>query len=427
MIIGIDDTDSRDGMCTTYLCAVLLDELAAYGTIIGHPLLIRLNPTIPYKTRGNASIAIHLKTSHPEKVMEHVISRIRSLAQMQSETTNPGVVFVPDQDHGRIRSALGDFFIHAVQDVISIESAKDLISQLDIPAKGFKNGRGLIGALAACGAMLNDGWDHTYEYITYRQRDVWDTPRSVDEASIREADMATYPDTWDTVDCANGLIVCVPHSPDPVLYGIRGKSVKDVTRAGQMIKSEPVERIAVYRTNQGTDMHLIPARSIAGIKGMHSYTITGTVSGPPRTIKGGHVIFSISDDAGGRIDCAAYEPTKNFRTLVRKLIVNDRIIVSGSVTGQTLNIEKIEITSLALEYETHNPVCPSCGKRMKSAGREQGYRCKPCGTTADSTVRIEIPRDLNVGSYEVPPCARRHLAKPLVRLKRTEQKLFPSR
>ncbi|MCG7852937.1 MAG: tRNA(Ile2) 2-agmatinylcytidine synthetase, partial [Methanosarcinaceae archaeon] len=57
MIIGIDDTDSREGMCTTYLGAVLLDELTVYGTVVGYPLLIRLNPTIPYKTRGNASIA----------------------------------------------------------------------------------------------------------------------------------------------------------------------------------------------------------------------------------------------------------------------------------------------------------------------------------------------------------------------------------
>ena len=427
MIIGIDDTDSREGMCTTYLGAVLLDELTVYGTVIGYPLLIRLNPTVPYKTRGNASIAIQLKTKHPEKVMEHVISRIQSLAQMQSETTNPGVVFVLGQDDERIKNELGDFLIHAVQDVISIETAKNLISELELPAKGFKNGRGLIGALAACGAMLNEGWDHTYEYITYRQSKVWGTSRHVDEESIHEADLATYPNTWDTVDRINGLIVCVPHSPDPVLYGIRGRTLQDVTSAARMVKSEPVERSVIYRTNQGTDMHLIPVKGIADIKEMHSYIIEGTVAGLTRTIKGGHVIFPICDDAGVHIDCAAYEPTKNFRTLVRRLIVNDRIVVSGSVTTQTLNIEKLEVKSLAPKYEIRNPACPSCGKRMKSAGHGQGYRCKLCGTTSDSIVRIGIPRNLEVGVYEVPPCARRHLAKPLVRVKRGDCQVFPAR
>ncbi len=427
MIIGIDDTDSRDGMCTTYLCAVLLDELEEYGTITGLPLLMRLNPTIPYKTRGNASVAINIDTDQPQKVMDHAISRIESLAEMASETTNPGVVFVPDKDHERTRHALGEFFNRAVTDVLSIDGAKELARDLDIPHKSFKNGRGLIGALAACGAMLNCDWDHTYEYIAYREQNVWGTLRLVDKTSIHKADMETYPATWDTVDCANDLIVCVPHSPDPVLFGIRGKSVDDVTHAAGFIESEPIERSVVYRTNQGTDMHLIHATGISNIKEMHSYIIEGTVSKTPDTIQGGHVILSMRDSKGDEIDCAAYEPTKNFRALVRKLIEGDEIVVYGSVGGNTLNIEKIQIRSLAAKSETQNPVCPSCKKRMKSAGVGQGYRCKKCKTTADSAVSIEVERDLEIGLYEVPPSARRHLAKPLVRMGVQDFELFPSR
>lgn len=67
MIIGIDDTDSNDGMCTTYLGALLLDELQAYGTLETLPLLIRLNPTIPYKTRGNAAVALKIRTDYPKR------------------------------------------------------------------------------------------------------------------------------------------------------------------------------------------------------------------------------------------------------------------------------------------------------------------------------------------------------------------------
>jgi tRNA(Ile2)-agmatinylcytidine synthase len=133
------------------------------------------------------------------------------------------------------------------------------------------------------------------------------------------------------------------------------------------------------------------------------------------------------DSEGSEIDCAAYEPTKNFRALMRKLIEGDEIVVYGSVGGNTLNIEKIQIKFLAAKSETQNPVCPSCKKRMKSAGVGQGYRCKKCKTTADSAVSIEVERDLEIGLYEVPPSARRHLAKPLVRMGVQDFELFPSR
>jgi len=428
MIIGIDDTDSNEGMCTTYLGALLLEELKAFGEVEKPPLLVRLNPTIPHKTRGNAAVALRLETGCPKKVMDHVISRIEEFARLDCEKTNPGAVFIPDSEGMRLKTVLRAFLEKAVRDVITIEEAKDLISELEVPSKGFKNGRGLIGALAACGAMLNpEEWDHTYEHLAYRQRENWGTPRSVEKKSLEEADRQTYPETWDTLDNTNGLVVCVPHSPDPVLFGIRGKSPEIVTKAASMIRAEPAERFAVYRTNQGTDMHILPAESIAEIRDMHSYRVEGTVSAVPETIHGGHVIFPIRDQAGATLDCAAFEPTKNFRALVRKLLPGDRVVVFGSVNSRTLNIEKIEVKELAPLYKEENPRCPSCGKHMKSAGQGQGFRCKKCRTQAHSKVSCKTERDLEPGLYEVPPCARRHLAKPLVREKRPDCMIFPSR
>jgi tRNA(Ile2)-agmatinylcytidine synthase len=52
---------------------------------------------------------------------------------------------------------------------------------------------------------------------------------------------------------------------------------------------------------------------------------------------------------------------------------------------------------------------------MESAGRGQGYRCRDCGTSADGKAERTVGRDLEEGWYEVPPVARRHIAKPLVR------------
>ncbi|WP_410510360.1 tRNA(Ile)(2)-agmatinylcytidine synthase [Methanosarcina hadiensis] len=428
MIIGIDDTDSNEGMCTTYLGALLLEELQEYGNIEALPLLVRLNPTIPYKTRGNAAVALKVKTDCPERVIAHVTSRIEELSRMECEKTNPGVVFIRENDYERLKPVLMSFLEEAVKDVIEIKKAKELISELGIISKGFKNGRGLIGALAACGAMLNpEKWDFTFEHLAYRQKEKWGTPREVDKESFFEADRETYPGTWDTVDLKNRLVVCVPHSGDPVLFGIRGENPEIVTKAASLIRAEPVERFAVYRTNQGTDMHLLQARSIAEIRDMHSYRLEGTISAAPKTLEGGHVIFAVRDRQGAEIDCAAFEPTKNFRLLIRKLVPGDRVLLSGSVTSGTLNIEKIEIKSLAPICREENPECPECGKHMKSAGKGQGFRCKKCGTHSLSKVMFETDRNLETGLYEVPPCARRHLAKPLAREKRRDIRLYPAR
>lgn len=427
MIIGIDDTDSREGMCTTYLGALLKEELRQYGSIVELPVLVRLNPTIPYKTRGNACVGIKIETSFPDKVMGHVISRVSAMSALECEMTNPGVVFVQDDECDRVKDTLGIFFRRAVREVLSIEEAKSIIAETGLRAKGFKNGRGLIGALAACGSMLNPGWDHTFEYLAYRQREKWGTPRNVDKESFFIADNATYPATWDTVDVSNRLVVCVPHSPDPVLYGIRGSDPDVVKRTAEMIVSEPPERSCIYCTNQGTDMHLMPVERISEIKEMHSYIVSGFVSGNPFTIPGGHTIFQISDSSGASIECAAFEPTKDFRSLVRKLIQGDIVKVYGSFMNKALNIEKIEIVSLVPLVVSHNPECPSCGKRMESAGKGQGYRCRKCGTRSSVLVQVELKRDIEPGVYEVPPCARRHLAKPLVRLQDPSVKLFPSR
>src|SRR6056297_1321706 len=81
MIIGIDDTDSREGMCTTYLASLLIDELSGMGTLIANPLLIRLNPTIPHKTRGNAAISFSIDCSDPQAVIDHVISRVSQFSR----------------------------------------------------------------------------------------------------------------------------------------------------------------------------------------------------------------------------------------------------------------------------------------------------------------------------------------------------------
>ncbi|NLD56892.1 MAG: DUF1743 domain-containing protein, partial [Methanomicrobiales archaeon] len=215
------------------------------------------------------------------------------------------------------------------------------------------------------------------------------------------------------VDVANDVVVCVPHTPDPVLFGIRGSSPHWVMAARQMVRSEPPGIEQIWVTNQGTDAHLIDG-SIGGLREGLSYRVRGTVTGHPKTGTGGHVSLVIGDD-GNTVRCMAYEPTKQFRDVVRQLLPGDRIIACGSYKKGSINLEKIGIVSLAQKERIRPPLCTACSKRMTSDGKEKGWKCKKCGARADVPEVQELLRTLRPGWYEVPPTARRHLARPLCR------------
>jgi len=79
-------------------------------------------------------------------------------------------------------------------------------------------------------------------------------------------------------------------------------------------------------------------------------------------------------------------------------------------------LEKFELIKLAKQYKLQNPLC-KCGKRMKSAGSDKGYKCPSCGTKLRDGKKeaITIPRNIKEGFYETSPAARRHLSKPIIR------------
>jgi tRNA(Ile2)-agmatinylcytidine synthase len=366
--LGIDDTDSKLGMCTTYLAAVLAERLSGFG-LADYPRLIRLNPNIRYKTRGNAALCLMLGAG-PEAMddVERIaLAAIEEFARFEDENTNPGVIL----HAGEITGDLKEYALRVVRDVVEIEEAEALAKRHGMRVHKFKNGRGIVGALASIGLEL---YDFTYELLAYRKPENYEKPRWLDRESVYTMDAASYPDTWDNVDLANKVIVFSPHTPDPVLYGIRGNSPDVLRRAQAMLKTEPVERSIIFRTNQGTDMHLL-CGTIADAQDDRSYVLKGTVTEVAHAIEGGHVFFSIGDN-GAVIKCAAFEPTKGFRSIVKGLIPGDEVRVFGSVKDRTVNLEKLEVVRLAEDTRKVTPLCPSCGRHMESAGAGQGYRCR---------------------------------------------------
>ena len=410
-IIGLDDTDSRElGMCTTYVASTLAAEIQdAFGTV-ARTLLVRLNPAVEHKTRGNAALAIHCDVD-----VERALTLGREtldLAATDDERTNPGLVVAPGQP-GDVPDTVSSFSRQAVAEYCTPEAAREHCQTAGYVTATRGTGRGLVGALAAVGAWSAfDEW--TYECISYRERERWGTPRAVDEASVFAAADAGYPDVWDTVDREESVMVCVPRTPCPILHGIRGDDPEAVEDVADRIESEPVAHRRLFVTNQGTDSHLRDS-TLSDVEDGYAYRVDATVREPPYTREGGHVFLTLGNgEEATRLQAAAFEPTKRFRDHVRNLRVGDTITVCGEVQDGTLKLEKFAVREL-VKTELTTPTCPSCDRSMKSAGKNAGYRCRDCGTRAEGKVEQELDRKLERGWYEVPPCARRHIAKPLVR------------
>ncbi len=410
VVLGIDDTDSREhGMCTTYVARTVADGIRDAGGEVERLLLVRLNPAVPYKTRGNATLAVHADID-PGAAFDVAHDVLAAAAETDDENTNPGLVVAPHAPEDA-PDDVAAFARDAMRDHHAIDDATELADAHGYHRAGWKNARGTIGALAAVGAWRAvPEW--TYEHISYRYPDARGTPRDIDFDSVFAAADEAYPAAWDTVDRGEGQAVCVPRTPGPILHGIRGDDPETVREVAERIESEPVESTALFRTNQGTDAHLRDA-ALADARDGRSYRVDATVADPPETREGGHVFLTL-EDGDATLDCAAFEPTKRFRDRVRALRAGDRITACGEVADGTLKLEKFAVRDLN-GTELVTPDCPECGRSMKSAGRNQGYRCRDCGTAAAGKVDRPVDRELERGWYEVPPCARRHIAKPLVR------------
>jgi tRNA(Ile2)-agmatinylcytidine synthase len=415
--IGLDDTDSSKGMCTTYLAAVLIDEIedAFDMKLAGFPRLIRLNPNCPFKTRGNAALSFRFRVRQDiiPRIKELVLNRVGEMAMLEDEGTESGVAFFVGEE---IPSPLGEFSSRVVKEMVTIEDADAVASSLGIEVHKFKLGRGIIGALAAIGNRLEYG--RTYELIAYRTPPFVGTRREMELGSIITMNDATYPFTFDNLDKNTGEVRIMPHTPCPVYFGIRAFKPHYLERAFSLVKPlQPVERFQIYETNQATDAHISDATA-GKITPLTTVRVSGIVCARPRVIRGGHLIFRIRDDSGS-VDCAIYEPTRGFRDVGRALVPGDAVRVYGGVkekpaTPLTVNVEKMEVLSLASLAVTKNPICPRCGKTMKSEGRGKGYQCPACKFKSMSLRprKVKLERAISPGLYAVPPRARRHLSKP---------------
>ena len=415
--IGIDDTDSPKGMCTTFLSYKIVKFLEKEKIqFVDFPSLIRFNPNIPWKTRGNGAVRLIIKTKNPKKIKNKITQFVANYSDTKNGA-NPGLVFFQNKE---IPTSFHNFSKLALWKLISRKQAKQFVSENNIDSFYLGNGQGLVGAISAVGYKF---FDHTFELLCYRKKSQFGKRRCISRDSVKKMQSTTFPETFSSYDNENDRVLITPHGPDPVFYGIRGETVKSVVRASSIVDvDEKLDGYMVFKSNQGTGDHLKNKLEVNDLKPYTSGFLVGEVCTKPITERGGHVFFSIQAE-DRKIRCAIYKPTKITR-IAQNLIPGDRIRIGGGIRKASknhrriLNVEFLDILQLAKNRLLVNPTCNKCNKKMKSKGRKQGFECVKCGNNSISKSTLEIPRKIRCKLYLPSLSAHRHLTRPYQRIKK---------
>jgi tRNA(Ile2)-agmatinylcytidine synthase len=424
--IGIDDTDSIKGGCTTWLATEIITELSEFD-LIGPPRLVRLNPNVPWKTRGNAAVALTFGKGVGSKTLVGQFEQERIFMYStgrEVECDKHGILkrvsklvrdgSMPDSQPGIV---ISDVFLpeglywQGVTNIVTEEVLSDAIK--GTVSQGYRGSRGIYGAacsIAWTGSPNNpNGISHTWELIGYREKKKWGSKRDISISCVHE--IGQLEGVFSCHD-SDGKIAMVPNSPCPVLWGFRGTDHKTLINNFENLGPEKPLRWILYKTNQATDDHL-RTMAVSDILDGDSVRIEVEVSSKPNIIKGGHRFFKVCDSQGDTVKCAAFEPSKTFRHTIDSLEVGDSLIICGSFKKDTINLEKIRIIDLMKRFsKSPNPIC-DCGRRTHSSGKGMRYRCKVCGKKYDRPERREVVSNLEIGWYEPPASARRHLTTPV--------------
>lgn len=368
-LVGIDDTDSSRGYCTTYLAYRIATDLHPEVEVLAYPRLVRLNPNVPFKTRGNAAICLPIETYKPDKAFNLISKKVTELSDVDGGA-NSGMVFLEDSSRAFLFEPL---YLDSLSGLVNPQRVRRFLRDNRVKSFELGNGMGIVGAASSIG--FSERFDHTYELIAYRHGESWGTKRKLDGASVKEMDAKTFPHTFNNYDYQKKKVLLAPHGPDPVFVGVRGDSPDTVLKAFQMLRHEElVAGHMIYLSNQHTDAHL---QMELNWKVYSSGTFEGTVQ-EVQVGEGGHTYVKIMSGGQDRI-VAVYEPTGDLRRTAKLLRKGNRIRVFGGVRRGTsrhpkvLNMEKMEVVSLN--------------------GRSS----------------------LQKGIYISSPRANRHLTKPLVR------------
>ena len=390
--LGLDDTDSLDEGCTTYTLHKLLEGLPNHVQATSLRL-VRLWPFAQQRTRGNAAVAVELRTDDENGLLiyldqfwnQYIVPTIGKVSTTLHDArrqypSDPGMVWFSSAP------PTASFYTACVQHEVQLSAVPE--------ASRSWGGQGRIGATAAV------AWhEHrtTFEAIAWRSEERHgQSERRVCESTLLSID--AMDSTFLSRDPRKGTRLIAPRGPCPVLFGVRARDADSARIAGERLRfAEATERtvaLRVFTTNQATDDHLVDPAVKATVEHVEIL--------PRGTTR-------ISTNHGMWL---AFEESGDVKLLAQWLKPGDEIEGYGLTTdAQVLHLEKLRL--LSATPTLRRPMCVDCNVRMKSMGAGQGCRCPTCKARI-TDAWDEHPRLPPYPSWVQPPAdARRHLAKPL--------------
>ena len=179
--LGLDDTDSLAGGCTTKAFYDLLNHLPD-DVVAGEPRLVRLWPFARRRTRGNAAVSVELTCANEAALMAHLdawwddrLSHLAgavlasSISDREQHPTSPGMVWFSTKPSEEL-------YWRAVKEEVRLN---------DLPeATRHWGGHGRIGATAA---VAWPGRTCTWEAIAWRSESARG-PRLIDSEALLVVD-----------------------------------------------------------------------------------------------------------------------------------------------------------------------------------------------------------------------------------------------
>jgi tRNA(Ile2)-agmatinylcytidine synthase len=396
--LGFDDHDSPAGGCTTHFLYQLLNKKKF--RLVDLPYLVRLNPNVPWKTRGNASVKIRVEYEGDledlaDELWQESDLYVREVSRGYNFKRSPGLAIIRESYLGQWSTNL---YENALSDVLLPDAVREIGMKHGAILRG---GRGIVGALASMG-FSGKG---TYEVIIYRKEENWGRPRNINKKVIRDLD-SFFPNIFYNYDYLKDEPLVQSRGQDPVLVGIRGTDPNLLNSLRLDLGEEAVGSM-LFKTNQHMDHHLLrPSMRPYGI--MSAECIVEEI----RKRRGGDVLLKCGNEI-----MLVFKETRELNAAAAELEPGDRIHVLGSVRpssvwGKVVELERIELLELVRKVKTVNPTCPVCGGSGESLGRRGGFRCRRCGNKFILPKKnLELPRRLSLGVYQSP--LYRHVSKPL--------------
>lgn len=150
VVIGVDDTDTKDAGATWTMAHNLGVELASEGFEYLDHIIVQLYPHNPHKTQNCVSIALTFAVEESKK--QDLIDRVIEILKRDTLSDKTAIAILEGLS---IPEKLREYSIATKSGMMDVETAESIASELNIPLIAVTGEQGKVGALAALG-LYND-------------------------------------------------------------------------------------------------------------------------------------------------------------------------------------------------------------------------------------------------------------------------------